>query len=721
MPEAPQPTPAPRAFFPTSPAAAAIVLALFWVLLEASLWNKSATYDETVHAVAGASYWRLDDYRLNPENGNLPQRVAGLPLALGPWPLPARGAGDWRRSREWAVGDAWLHHMGYDQRAMLRAGRAAAGLLAVALGALVWGLSRRLWGPSGGFVSLLAYVLNPVVLANGGLIASDTAAALFFLGSTAAVWAALKRGTAWSLLLAGLAAGCLCASKMSAFLILPIALLLAAIDVAGRPRGHRLRRAAAVAGGAAAAAAVAWGVIWAFYGFRYPAFSAGPGAFEPGWDAVLGAPPRSLAARAIGFASRHRLLPEAWLYGNAYALKFSHWRDAFLNGSHSLRGWLSYFPYAFLVKTPLPLFGVMALAAAGMAGPGRRGAPLKDCVPFAILIAVDGLAAVLGRMDIGIRHVLPAYAALFVLCGAAAAAPAPGIRPARLRGAALGVLVAAMAAETLWRFPDYLAYFNGIVRPSQGYRHLVDSSLDWGQDLPAARAYVDGHPSDGPFYLCYFGSDSPAAYGIRAIPVQCASPSEQAPGSLAVMTLDFPAGEYAAGLASFLRDRPEYEAAGSADVDGSPDRRAFLIKKAPDLRLRPGTYLVSATALQAMEYNLKAPWGPWNARFEARYRALGAEVAPLLGDDPRARAAALARGTTGDWLALLNDLLAFDALRFARLKAHLRTREPDANLHGSILVFKVGAAELREALEGPPPELGRDLPAELEASGLLDP
>jgi hypothetical protein len=32
------------------------------------------TNDEIAHLTAGASYWLTDDYRLQPENGNLPQR-----------------------------------------------------------------------------------------------------------------------------------------------------------------------------------------------------------------------------------------------------------------------------------------------------------------------------------------------------------------------------------------------------------------------------------------------------------------------------------------------------------------------------------------------------------------------------------------------------------------------------------------------------------------------
>src|SRR5438876_5097185 len=68
--------------------------------------------------------------------------------------------------------------------------------------------------------------------------------------------------------------------------------------------------------------------------------------------------------------------------------------------------------------------------------------------------------------------------------------------------------------------PDYLAYFNEIAGgPRAGYRHLVDSSLDWGQDLPGLKAWLDEN-TDGiagkPIYLAYFGSADPEWYGIHA-------------------------------------------------------------------------------------------------------------------------------------------------------------------------------------------------------------
>ena len=71
-------------------------------------------------------------------------------------------------------------------------------------------------------------------------------------------------------------------------------------------------------------------------------------------------------------------------------------------------------------------------------------------------------------------------------------------------------------------YPNYLAYFNRIAGgPANGYKHLVDSSLDWGQDLPGLKRWLKEHdldsPGKTPVYLAYFGQANPAHYHIRAM------------------------------------------------------------------------------------------------------------------------------------------------------------------------------------------------------------
>jgi len=761
----------------TGSLAAGLVLAAFWLFLLASVRHESLTSDEIAHAVAGYTYWRFDDYRLDPENGNLPQRVMGLALWLGPGHFPSLDSEGWRNSNEWRVGDAWFHQSGNDVGAMLLRGRAAMALVAAALGALVWMWARQLFGPCGGMLSLLLYVLSPTVLANGALMTSDTCAALFFLAATWSLWRVLQRLTLSRVLAGGLCLGGLFISKMSAPLIAPIALaLLAARLIDGRPLavGSRIitgrgRQALALAAAGAAQLALAWIVLWAAYGFRYAAFTpkGGPGRFVERWEvilnrpdplsqlnrldlddgqrsramrilqarnvpvdvwrpereealdairqavltpaqrrqlaALLAAPPTAASDRLVNFLRRRRWLPEAYLYGEVYALKYAHARASFLNGAYSLTGWRWFFPYTFLVKTPLTTLALcgLALAAALRRRPGW--AAFYDTAPLWALFAIYWAAVLASHLNIGHRHILAIYPPLFVLSGAAAYGLDDRGKASRRWALALGCLLAALAGEVFYRYPNYLAYFNVIAGgPPQAYRHLVDSSLDWGQDLPGVKSYLARHPETGPVYLSYFGTASPSYYAIPARRLY-SFPGTDVPRPVRI--LNPPVGQADAAVAGALREEPSYVVIARAPV--AQDREpVLLLKSGASLRLGAGTYFISASMLQPLLYDLNGPVGPWNARYEAIYQKLHAAVKPLLSDDARTRRSGLTERTPADWDALLTR---FEMFQFARLTAYLRRRTPDDTVNYSILVYRLGEADLAQALAGPPPELGLDL------------
>ena len=70
------------------PLAVAALLAIHAALALFAVSGKSVTHDEILHVTAGYAYGKLDDYRLHPENGILPQRWAALPAVFEapPWP-----------------------------------------------------------------------------------------------------------------------------------------------------------------------------------------------------------------------------------------------------------------------------------------------------------------------------------------------------------------------------------------------------------------------------------------------------------------------------------------------------------------------------------------------------------------------------------------------------------------------------------------------------------
>ena len=224
--------------------------------------------------------------------------------------------------------------------------------------------------------------------------------------------------------------------------------------------------------------------------------------------------------------------------------------------------------------------------------------------------------------------------------------------PLARRGIVL-VLLAWHAAASLAVRPNYLAYFAPQAGgPEQGYRHLVDSSLDWGMDLPELKQWLDAHAADGPEpgFLAYFGTDSARYQGIKA---------QRLPGF-------------------FDRRDPEPYA------------------------LTPGYYAISATLFQGVYV---AAFGRWNATYERLYRGKLANVALIeqARSDPALRASLLARKPAEYWA---NEYRVYDHFRFARLCAWLRQHgDPPHQVGHSIFIWKLDYAALQAALLGPPVEM----------------
>jgi hypothetical protein len=204
----------------------------------------------------------------------------------------------------------------------------------------------------------------------------------------------------------------------------------------------------------------------------------------------------------------------------------------------------------------------------------------------------------------------------------------------------VAVLVAWHAGASLAIRPHYLAYFNPLLGgPARAYESFVDSSLDWGQDLPGLKRWLDAHARGEKVFLSYFGSGSPASEGIRATRL----------------------------------------------ADGFFDLRGREV--APEMT--GGLYCISATMFQ-QPYTLVRHG--WTRAHERRYAELRAWAAAWrAGRDATPRDAAIPR------------LIELEHLRFGRLCAGLHRRAPDDMVGYSILIFRLTDAAVRALLDGPPP------------------
>ncbi len=500
-------------------AGVSLSLAIFCGLSLGAALQKSPTADESFHLVAGYSYLRWGDFRINPEHPPLVKLLAALPLLA----LHTNDSALTRESRDqvevngkygWLLANQWLFATNEADKLFLYA-KIPMVALGATLGVLVFCWARELYGFAAGFAALTLYVFDPNILAYSALIHTDIPFALMFFSGSYFFWRTVKRMT-WLNWLMTAAFFSLCAvTKFSFLTLLPIwgwlglSVIFSARSLCS-PTGSiattRFRKAAWMALVFLSLVGFALATIWAAYGFRYEAVS---GQRSPLLMSAA-VEPAAWLRPLILINPKWHLLPEAWLSGLVYALSTFN-RTAYLLGELSGDGFWLYFPIAFAVKTPLATLVLLLLSLVMCLWRPRRCA--HEQFLLLPLVLVFGMA-VYARMNIGLRHIIAVYPFLFVWLGANAVRLWEG-RSVALKVGVLG-LAGWLLGSTLSAFPNYLAYFNDAVDCRKAYEILVDSNLDWGQDLKGLKKWMDANGVKK-IHLAYFGTADPAYYGINAI------------------------------------------------------------------------------------------------------------------------------------------------------------------------------------------------------------
>jgi len=654
----------------------AALLAVYAVMAFTASLGKTLSYDEGEELAVGYNVWRRKDFRMESANGDLVKRWATLPYLVSRPVLPSRSDTYWRAGGPYEVGYEFFFKCGNRAESLLRQGRAMNVLLGAALGLLIFVCARELFGGLGGLFSLGLFAFSPHMLAFGGTVSTEISICLTLLGSTWCIWRLLHRAT-WGRLAASLIFfGLLVLAKPTALVIFPLTAVLIAVKLwRGRPlvwcmRAPRMIRsraaqAAVIGGFIVLHGLVGWGAIWANYDFRFAA-SPDPGDTEIAFRRQISDPVDPTVAAFLTWSRDSHFLPEGFVRGIEWLLGQNDYQPAFMDGHWRLGGWRTFFPYAMWVKTPPALILLCGLALAGWwalrrkmreerAAAGETAdpdfvPPFYDAIPFAALVIVYFGLAVMYNLNIGFRHILPVYPAVYVLAGGLGTVWCANRKWTKI---AIGLLLAWLVVDSVSIYPDYLAYFSPVAGgPAQGYRHLVDSSVDWGMDLPGLKRWLDRHNPGNrePVFLAYFGTGDPDYYGIK-----------------------------------------------SHRLPGRPDWRKFEA-----YTLTPGIYAISATLFENIYTQAS---GPWNKIYERIYWRIIRNLMTyeLTANNPAAHAVLLAKFPQTFWD---REYAAFEVLRFNRLCAWLRhKRPPDANVGYSILIWHLNADDLHEACSGLPVEL----------------
>jgi hypothetical protein len=442
----------------------------------------STTFDEPHHLATGLGWWQFGAYRWWTENPPLPKMLT----ALGPYLAGVRLPGPTATlSNPWEVGTQLLEAGG--ARTLLLARLGTLPWLLLALGftfALAGG--RAQIRPA--FLATALCATYPPLLGHAGLATTDIASVATVLGFLLALdrWAGRPTGGRAAVVGLALALASLC--KLTAP---PLCAVLAIAWLAGRRmasgrwlgEGGAPPRARALLAQAALAAAAMLVVVWA--GYR---FSVGRLADLPPM-AYLGTPvlppPGQRGALPAWLTHLPLPAPEFWhgfLFLRAHD---AHGHLAFLLGETREHGFRIFYLVGLALKSPPPFLVMLMVAVAAAFGPfGRRAVGARGGGAALAALAALAFSAVL-TVNIGLRHMLILVPLLAIFTARALAAwIETSLAPSRqvMAGAAIGLLLAIQAAVVERARPELMAYFNPLAGAEPGHA-LIDSDLDWGQDM----------------------------------------------------------------------------------------------------------------------------------------------------------------------------------------------------------------------------------------------
>jgi 4-amino-4-deoxy-L-arabinose transferase-like glycosyltransferase len=541
-------------------AAVGSLLAIHLALAVSSLVQENPTIDEVIHLPAGITYWQRGTFKLYHHNPPLVKLVAALPvLAAGVEMEPLYGSKSWRKEPPNKA--AFAHMFAYlnaaDYFELFTRARLVMPLFSIVGGLVVFAWSRRLYGGPAGVFSLALWVFCPNVLAHARLVTTDLAATALGALAMFAYWLELKESTWRRAVLAGVALGLAQLTKFSLILLFglwPLLWVLHLWELRSEGGLWRRMRVCTVRGVLILLVCVL--IIDLGYGFEDVGRPLGKHEFV---SRLLTRPalPQDRPRPQIGDPLLNILrqarinrfrgtfldalpvpLPEHYLLGfdeqkmeaegvpqnllpgaRAQAGDEDVGYPVYLDGVVSPKSWWYYYLFALAYKVPEGTWAIVVLSLLVTAASRRARAPWFDEV---VLLAVPLIhlfvISVFTNINLGLRYVLPIFPYLFISAGKLVPW-AVGIGDRLRRQVAAGVVGLGLAASivaTLAISPHYLAYFNRVSGgPAHGAEHLIDSNLDWGQDLVGLRRWLARNAPGERVGLAYFGQIDPKLFELR--------------------------------------------------------------------------------------------------------------------------------------------------------------------------------------------------------------
>jgi 4-amino-4-deoxy-L-arabinose transferase-like glycosyltransferase len=456
--------------------------------------TKTVTHDEIWHLPVGLLHWRTGEFQQDVLNPPLTRLWAAIPAAItGVEVNPGRDATD--------IAQRFVREHD-DYRRWYVWGRCFNLVCSLLTAWIVYRWAGEWFGPTAAILAGTFFCTCPNIVAHSSLVTPDAG---LMLGYVASLWLFLswRSDPTWRrAVVLGIVLGLTQTTKFTAILLYPLLAVLMLARFAA-PVAVSWRRTGLQVLAITGASLLVWNAVFLFRGTgqplsRYVAESQTLKMLQA-IVGSLGELPCPLPRDYVAGVDRQK-----WVMEQAH--------PAFLNGRWSISGFPDYFLRTLQYKLPhglqlavIPGF-LLVLLRRGESGCFSRLSVLL--LPTAALLGVASFST----MQLGVRYVLPALPLLMILASRVGLS-LEVMRPAGRRAAVW--LVIAVSLSSLRHHPHHLAYFNEAAGgPAGGRHHLLDSNLDWGQDLHLVREFMDQQQLDE-IGLVYFGTLPAERLGIR--------------------------------------------------------------------------------------------------------------------------------------------------------------------------------------------------------------
>ena len=506
-------------------AIAIIVVALS--LMIKSVWDDSPIIDEIPHIGAGYSYIAKGDHRLNPEHPPLAKDLAGFSLKLAG--IKGEMAFDskfWQTdiNGQWEFGRKLIFNSGNNAIRLVRYAKIPELVFFIFSATIIFIWTRKMYGNLAALLALFLFSFSPTVMAHSRFVTTDMPALFGILLATYFFIKYLENPTKKHFWLAGIVFGIAQLTKYSVFLLVPFFIVISIIYAfLNFPKSkfksiihHSLFTILIIAIGYIF---IVWPVYY-FHTWHYP-----PERQRADTEYLLGSyGHRFIPDRVIELSDKPaiRALAEYGLGLLMVTQRSIGGNTTYFMGEVRDQAWPQYFPIVYFIKEPLAFWGLVVLVWLILAARIKTfnlKKIIKNSISWSkehfaettmlLWLALYWYTSIRANLNIGVRHLMPVYGFTFILLAGQINSI---IQNAKLKMQndnvkskilnqthkfyilifILLILFGWYLCENLSVYPYYLTYFNQVAGgPSGGYRYVVDSNLDWGQDLKRLTDWVE--------------------------------------------------------------------------------------------------------------------------------------------------------------------------------------------------------------------------------------